>query len=396
MVRILNPKNSANPINHGSGFSTTAIHAGQEPEQLTGAVTVPIYQTTTYAQHTLGEHVKYDYGRTINPTREALETNLAALENGTHGFAFASGMSAIAAAMSLVKPGDHVIAGSDMYGGSYRYFSKILEPLGVEFSYVDMRQIGLIGPIISPKTRLIYAETPTNPMMNLTDLGALATLAKERGLMTIVDNTFMSPYLQNPLDFGIDIVVHSSTKYIGGHSDVIGGAVITSNAEYAAQIKFYQNAYGAVPSPFDCWLLLRSVKTLALRMRAHCENAQIIADRLHADGRLKAIYYPGLASHPQHDLAKSQMKDFGGMISIETGSLDAAKRFTSALKYFTLGESLGGVESRVWHPVSMTHGSVPEERRKELGITEGLVRLSVGVEDVEDLLKDVERGLAAL
>ncbi len=378
------------------GFSTKAIHAGQDPESVTGAVTVPIFQTSTYAQHELGEHVKYDYGRTINPTREALETNLAALENGKYGFSFSSGMSAIAAAMSLVKPGDHVVAGTDMYGGTYRYFSRILSEVGVEFTYVDMRDIENVRTAIGPKTRLVYSETPTNPMMNLTDLAALGALAKEKGLISIVDNTFMSPYLQNPLDFGIEIVVHSATKYIGGHSDVIGGAVVTSNAEHAEKIKFYQNAYGAVPAPFDCWLLLRSVKTLALRMRAHCENAQIIADRLHADGRLKQVYYPGLASHPQHELAKRQMKDFGGMISIETGSLEAAKRFTSALQYFTLGESLGGVESLVCHPVSMTHGSVPEERRRELGITDGLVRLSVGVEDVADLIEDIERGLAAL
>jgi cystathionine gamma-lyase len=379
-----------------SGFSTTAIHAGQEPEQLTGAVTVPIYQSTTYAQHVLGEHVKYDYGRTINPTREALETNLAALENGTFGFSFASGMAAIAAALSLVKPGDHVIAGKDMYGGTYRYFSKILEPMGITFSFVDMSRVEEIRHTISPKTRLIYAETPTNPMMNLTDLAALGKLAKEHNLISVVDNTFMSPYLQNPLDFGIGIALHSATKYIGGHSDVLGGAIVTSNSEYAEKVKFYQNACGAVPSPFDCWLLLRSVKTLALRMRAHCDNAQIIAERLTSDDRIKAVYYPGLATHPQHELALSQMKGFGGMISLETGSQENARAFTGALKYFTLGESLGGVESLVCHPVTMTHGSVPEERRRELGITPGLVRLSVGVEDVEDLLEDIERGLAAL
>jgi cystathionine gamma-lyase len=378
------------------GFSTTAIHAGQEPEARTGAVTVPIFQTTTYAQHTLGEHVKYDYGRTINPTREAWETSIAALENGKFGFAFASGMSAIAAALSLVKPGDHVIAGSDMYGGTYRYFSKILEPTGVQFSYVDMGHIGQISPMISPKTRLIYAETPTNPMMNLTDLAALGKLGKAKGILTIVDNTFMSPYLQNPLDFGIDVVLHSATKYIGGHSDVLGGALVTSNAEIAEKIKFYQNAYGAVPAPFDCWLLLRSVKTLALRMRAHCENAQIIAERLHADERVQKVYYPGLSGHPQYHLGLQQMKGSGGIVSVELGSLENARKFTGALKYFTLGESLGAVESLVCHPLTMTHASVPEERRKELGITAGLVRLSAGIEDAKDLLEDIERGLSAL
>jgi cystathionine beta-lyase/cystathionine gamma-synthase len=378
------------------GFSTTAIHAGQEPEPRTGAVTVPIFQSTTYAQHALGEHVKYDYGRTINPTREAWETSIAALENGTFGFAFASGMSTIAAALSLIKPGQHVIAGSDMYGGTYRYFSKILETSGIEFSFVPMDHIHSIERAIKANTRLIYAETPTNPMMNLTDLGALGVLAREREIMTIVDNTFMSPYLQNPLDFGINIVLHSVTKYIGGHSDVIGGAMVTSSAEIAEKIKFYQNAYGAVPSPFDCWLLLRSVKTLALRMRAHCENAQMIAERLAADPRVKKVYYPGLSSHPQHQLALLQMKGFGGMVSVETGSLKNAKKFTGALHYFTLGESLGAVESLVCHPLTMTHASVPEQRRQELGITEGLVRLSVGVEDIGDLLEDIENGLNAL
>ncbi len=378
------------------GFSTTAIHTGQEPEPRTGAVVVPIFQTTTYAQHTLGEHVKYDYGRTINPTREAWETNIAALEHGKFGFAFASGMSTIAAALSLIKPGQHVIAGSDMYGGTYRYFSKILEASGVEFSFVHMDHIHSIERAIKSNTRLIYAETPTNPMMNLTDLGALGTLARERDLMTIVDNTFMSPYLQNPLDFGIDIVLHSATKYIGGHSNVIGGALVTSNAVIAEKIKFYQNAYGAVPSPFDCWLLLRSVKTLALRMRAHCENAQIIAERLSSDARVSKVYYPGLSSHPKHELATRQMKGFGGIVSVELGSLENARKFTGALKYFTLGESLGAVESLVCHPLTMTHASVPEERRKELGITEGLIRLSVGVEEISDLLEDIESGLNAV
>jgi len=378
------------------GFSTKAIHAGQEPEKLTGAVTVPIYQSTTYAQHTLGEHVKYDYGRTINPTREAWETSIAALENGKFGYAFATGMSAIAAAMSVTKPGEHVIAGSDMYGGTYRYFSKILEPLGVEFSYVHMGEIEDIKGHIKKNTRLIYAETPTNPMMNLTDLRALGVLAKNAGLLTIVDNTFMSPYLQQPLDLGIEIVVHSATKYLGGHSDVLGGAVVTSNTEIAEKIKFYQNAYGAVPSPFDCWLLLRSVKTLALRMDAHSRNARIIAGHLAKDHQIKKIFYPGLPTHPQHDLARAQMKDFGGMISIDTGSIENARKFTGALKYFTLGESLGGVESLVCHPLTMTHGSVPEARRNELGITPGLVRLSVGVEDVADLMEDIERGLEAI
>jgi len=378
------------------GFSTKAIHIGQEPEERPGAVTAPIFQTSTYAQQDLGEHVKYDYGRTINPTREALEKNLAALENGKYGFSFASGMSAIAAALSLVKSGDHVIAGSDMYGGSYRYFSRVLSEYGVTFSYVDMRNVENILGEIKPNTKLIYSETPTNPMMNLTDLKALSVLAKEHNLKTVVDNTFMSPYLQNPLDLGIDVVVHSVTKYLGGHSDLIGGAVITSNPAIAEHLKFYQNSVGAIQSPFDCWLLLRSVKTLALRMDAHCKNALAIATFLSKDLRIKKVHYPGLASHPQHELAKKQMRGFGGMISVETGGLERAKAFTKALKIFTLGESLGGVESLVCHPLTMTHASVPEARRNELGITPGLVRLSCGVEDLDDLIADVTNGLNAL
>ncbi len=378
------------------GFSTTAIHTGQEPEKVTGAVTVPIFQSTTYAQHELGEHVKYDYGRTINPTREAWETSISALEHGKYGFAFSSGMSAIAAALSLVKPREHVIAGNDMYGGTYRYFSKLLEPVGIEFSYVDMTRPENVSKAIRPNTRLIYCETPTNPMMSLIDLAAVGQLGRDREVMTVVDNTFATPYLQNPLDRGIDMVLHSVTKYLGGHSDVLGGAIVTSHPDIAEHLKFYQNSYGAVPSPFDCWLLLRSVKTLALRMRAHCENAQILADKLAADGRVKRVYYPGLATHPQHELAVQQMKDFGGMVSVETGSLENARKFTDALRYFTLGESLGGVESLVCHPRTMTHASVPEARRNELGITPGLIRLSVGVEDIGDLTEDIDRGLSAL
>ncbi len=379
-----------------SGFRTKAIHVGQEPEQVTGAVTVPIFQTSTYAQPELGAPVQFDYARTINPTRLAFERNIAALENGKHGYAFASGMSAIAAALSLVKSGDHVIAASDMYGGSYRYFTRILSEYGIEFSFVDMHDISHIAPAIKANTKLIYTETPTNPMMNLVDLEALGKVAKEKGLISIVDNTFMSPYLQNPLDYGIDIVVHSVTKYIGGHSDLVGGVVVTSSDAIAEKIKFYQNSAGAIQGPMDSWLLLRSVKTLALRMDAHCANASAIAQYLSTHPKVKAVYYPGLASHPQHDLAKKQMRGFGGMISLETGSLENAKKFASKLEVFVLGESLGGVESLVCHPVSMTHGSVPADRRAKLGITEGLVRLSCGIENVEDLLADVERGLDAI
>ncbi len=377
-------------------FRTNAIHIGQEPEQVTGAVAVPVFQTSTYAQQELGGHPQFDYARTINPTRLALEKNLAALENGKFGYCFASGMAAITAALSLVKSGDHVIAGSDMYGGSYRYFSKILSNYGITFSYVDMRDLQNVKNAITPNTKLIYCETPTNPMMNLTDLAELSAIAKEHQCISVVDNTFMSPYFQNPLDLGIDIVVHSATKYLGGHSDVIGGAVVTIDATLAEKIKFYQNSAGAVPGPWDCWLLLRSVKTLAIRMDAHSANAMKIATMLESHPKMKGVHYPGLPSHPQHTLAKKQMRGFGGMIAIETGSLDAAKRFASALTVFTLGESLGGVESLVCHPVTMTHGSIEPARRAELGITDGLVRLSVGIEDIEDLIDDINRGLDAI
>lgn len=379
-----------------SGFSTKAIHVGQEPEAVTGAVTVPVFQTSTYAQKELGESVQFDYARTINPTRLALEKNLAALENGEFGYCFSSGMSAIAAAMSLVKSGDHVIAAGDMYGGSYRYFSRILSAYNIEFSYVDMRDMANIDHAVKPNTKLIYSETPTNPMMNLTDLAALADFAKKHKLTSIVDNTFMSPYFQNPLDFGIDIVMHSVTKYIGGHSDLVGGCLITSRADIAEKIKFYQNSAGAVPGPWDCWLLLRSVKTLAVRMQAHNANAMGIAEYLSKHPKVKKVNYPGLPSHPQHELAKKQMRGFGGMISFETGSLENAKRFARALQIFTLGESLGGVESLCCHPVTMTHGSVPPERRLELGITDGLVRLSCGIEDYNDLHDDIKQALEAM
>ncbi len=379
-----------------SKFRTRAIHDGQEPEAITGAVAVPVFQTSTYAQSELGGHPQFDYARTINPTRLALEKSLASLENGKYGYCFSSGMAAIAATLSLVKAGDHVVAGHDMYGGSYRYFSKVLNNYDISFTYVDMRDPANIEKAITPKTKLIYSETPTNPMMNLTDLTALAEIARKHNCMSAVDNTFMSPYLQNPIDHGIDIVLHSATKYIGGHSDVIGGAVVTSNDMAAEQIKFYQNSAGGVPGPWDVWLLLRSIKTLAIRMDAHNSNAMKIAEFLSRQSKIKSVFYPGLPSHPQHELAKKQMRGFGGMISIETGSLEAAKRFASALTVFTLGESLGGVESLICHPVTMTHGSVPPERRAELGITDGLVRLSVGIEDIDDLLADISTAIDAI
>jgi cystathionine beta-lyase/cystathionine gamma-synthase len=381
------------------GFATTAIHTGQEPDALTGAVTVPLYQTSTYAQEEIGKHKGFEYARTHNLTRAKWEENLAALEGGTHAFAFASGLAAIDTVMKLLSAGDHVIAAEDMYGGTFRLFDKILRRFGVEFSYVDMTNVANIEAAITPKTRMIYTETPTNPMMMLTDLAAVAQLAKQKGagnILTIVDNTFMSPYFQRPLTLGADIVIHSATKYLGGHSDLVHGIVATNNAAVAEQLKFLQNAAGAVPGPFECWLCLRSVKTLAVRMRQHEANALAIAKFCESHPAVKKVYYPGLAAHPQHALAKQQMSGFGAMISLELGSKERAVAFSRAIKVFTLAESLGGVESLVCYPVAMTHGSVPPETRAKLGITEGLVRLSVGIEDVEDLLDDLKHAFDAL
>lgn len=377
-------------------FSTKQIHAGQHPEHTTGAVITPIFQTSTYSNAKLGDSKGFDYGRTINPTRITLEKNLAALENGTYGFCFSSGMAAIQAIISMFNPGDHVICTNNVYGGTYRIFEQVIKNYGIEFSYVDTSSSKLIRDAIKDNTKFIYVETPTNPMLNITDLVELKKIASEKGIMTCVDNTFMSPYFQNPLDFGIDIVVHSSTKYINGHSDVIGGCVITSDDKIAEKIKFLQNSIGAVPSPFDCWLVLRSTKTLAQRMKAHNENAVAISDMLSNDSRVGKVFYPGLKSHPQYETAVSQMRGFGGIISIELGSYDAAVKFCNGLKIFQIAESLGGVESLVCHPVSMTHGSVPKQLREEFGLTDGLVRLSVGIEDVEDLMDDIKNALSAI
>ena len=383
-------------LSDNARFATKAIHIGQEPDELTGAVTVPLYQTSTYAQEAIGKHKGFEYARTQNPTRFAWEDNMAALEEGVDAFAFASGLAAIDAVMKLLKSGDHVVMAEDMYGGTFRLFDKILRNFGLEFSAVDMRDEQAIRAAIQPNTRMLYTETPTNPMMSITDIRMVAGVAKETGAMLVVDNTFATPYFQRPLTLGADIVLHSATKYLGGHSDLIHGIVVTSSTDIAERLRFIQNAAGAVPGPFECWLLLRSSKTLALRMRQHAENAMQIARVLSENTSLKAVYYPGLPSHPQHALAASQMSGFGGIISIDLGSLDKAKAFTSALKIFTLGESLGGVESLVCHPVSMTHGSIPVEQRLRLGITDGLVRLSVGVEDFADLLEDVQNALKTI
>ena len=377
-------------------FSTKQIHAGQHPEATTGAVITPIFQTSTYSNAKLGDSKGFDYGRTINPTRITLEKNLAALENGSHGFCFSSGMAAIQAIISMFNPGDHVICTNNVYGGTYRLFEQVIKNYGIEFSYVDTSDSKLIREAVKDNTKFIYVETPTNPMLNITDLAELKKIASEKGIITCVDNTFMSPYFQNPLDFGMDIVVHSSTKYINGHSDVIGGCVITSDDKIAEKIKFLQNSIGAVPSPFDCWLVLRSTKTLAQRMRAHNENAVALSDMLSNDSRVGKVFYPGLKSHPQYEAAVSQMRGFGGIISIELGSYDAAVKFCNGLRIFQIAESLGGVESLVCHPVSMTHASVPKQLREEFGLTDGLVRLSVGIEDCEDLMDDIKNALSAI
>lgn len=376
-------------------FSTKAIHAGQQPDPSTGAVITPIYSTSTYANEEFGVSKGFDYGRTINPTRLALEQNLAALENTKYGFCFSSGMGAIHAVASLLSGGEHVILTNNVYGGTFRIFDKIFKRYGLEFSWVDTSDENEIKRALRKNTKMIYVETPSNPMLTLTDLEYVSHFAKENNLISVCDNTFMSPYFQNPVDFGIDIVLHSTTKYINGHSDVIGGAVLTSNEDYADRIKFIQNSVGAVPSPFDAFLILRSTKTLALRMERHNENALRIANELEKNysKKIKKIYYPGLESHPQYALARKQMRGFGGIISIDLGSFDKAKIFFNNLKIFARAESLGGVESLACHPVSMTHGSIPKEEREKFGLTDGLIRLSVGVEDYEDLMEDVVESL---
>lgn len=375
------------------GFLTDSIHAGQTADPTTGAVITPIYQTSTYAQEELGVSKGFDYGRTINPTRVALENNIASLEKGKFGLAFSSGMSAIQAVAGLLSSGDHVIVSNNVYGGTFRFFDKIMRRYGLTFSWVDTSDLKNITAAITKETKMIYVETPTNPMLTITDLKAVAEIGKKHKFITVVDNTFMSPYFQRPLEFGIDIVLHSTTKYINGHSDVIGGIIVTSAQELHDKLRFLQNAIGGVPSPFDCWLVMRSTKTLALRMRQHNENAIQMANFLNGHNKVKKVYYPGLASHPQHELAKKQMSGFGGMISIELGSLENGKNLLRHVKIFALAESLGGVESLICHPASMTHGSVPLEDRLKLNLTDGLVRLSVGCEDAEDLINDIKNAL---
>ena len=378
------------------GPSTRAIHAGQKPDAMSGAIMTPLYLTSTYVHEEFGVHRGYEYARGKNPTREALERNVAALEGATHGFAFGSGMGCLTSIMLLFKSGDHIIVGENVYGGTYRLFDKLLQQFGLTFTYVDTRDPQRIADAVTPATRALMLESPTNPLMRLTDLAAAASIAKRAGALTIVDNTFATPIFQRPLETGADIVWHSSTKYLNGHSDMIGGIAVTSNEELATRLQFILNAAGAVPGPFDAWLCLRGTKTLAIRMKAHDANGRVIgawlAERLGHEG----VLYAGLESHPQHALAARQMSGFGGMISIELGTRERVKTMLDRVRLFSLAESLGGVESLISHPASMTHASVEPVRRATLGITEGLVRLSVGVEDADDLLGDLEQALAGL
>jgi cystathionine beta-lyase/cystathionine gamma-synthase len=378
------------------GFATDAIHVGQEPDPATGAIIVPIYQTSTYVQEELGKHKGYEYARTANPTRSALERNLACLEGGRHGYAFASGMAAINALMTLLKSGDHVVASHNLYGGSFRLFERVLKDFGLSFSYANTSRLEDVERAIQPSTRLLYVETPTNPVMEITDIAAAASLAHRRGLLLAVDNTFMSPYFQRPLELGADFVLHSTTKYLNGHSDGVGGAIVLNDDALSERLKFLQNAAGAILGPFDSWLILRGVKTLAVRMRQHDANGQAIARFLAAHPKVQKVYYPGLPTHPQHELARRQMKGFGGMIAFETGSLENAKAVLRSVRICSLAESLGGVETLISHPATMTHASVPAEARERLGITGGLVRISAGIEDVEDLIADLDQALAQI
>ena len=375
--------------------ATKFIHAGAEPDPSTGAIMTPIYQTSTYVQAAPGKNKGYEYARSQNPTRKALEDALAIIENGKYGLAFSSGVAATDAVIKLLAPGDEVIAASDMYGGTYRLFTKIFEKFGIRFHYVDMHDAGNVKKYITGKTKLIWTETPTNPLMNICDIGAIASIAKQHNILVCVDNTFASPYLQNPLDLGADIVMHSSTKYLGGHSDVIQGALIMNDTALREQLYFIQKSCGAVPGPMDCFLVLRGIKTLHVRMKQHCENGKIIANWLRNHPKIGKVYWPGFEDHPGYGIAKKQMRDFGGMLSftLTDDSIDNAMRVLSSTKLFSLAESLGGVESLINHPASMTHASIPREERIKNGLTDSLIRLSIGIEDAEDLTDDLKQAI---
>jgi cystathionine gamma-lyase len=388
MTRIL-------PNDHQHGFGTRSVHAGQIIEPLAGAVMTPIYQTSTYVQTGLGKHRGYEYARTQNPTREALERNVASLEGATHGFAFASGLAALDAVLKLFKSCDHIVCGENVYGGSHRLMERVYGNLGIRATFVDMRDMGNIERALTPATRMVYCETPTNPMMNLTDLAAVGDLAQAHGYLYVVDNTFATPYFQRPLEYGADVVLHSTTKYLNGHSDMVGGLLVTSRDDVAERLGFIQNASGGVPGPMDCWLALRGIKTLPLRMRQHDFNGRRVAEWLTRQPMVTKVYYPGLPSHPQHELACRQMSGFGGMISLDLGNAGRAQRFVEKTRIFVLAESLGGVESLIGHPASMTHASVPPAMREAMGLTDSLVRLSCGVEDADDLIEDLDQALRA-
>ena len=376
-------------------LGTRAVHAGVVPDPLAGAVMPPIYQTSTYIQDGLGRHKGYEYARTKNPTREALERNVAALEGGKHGFAFGSGLAAVDAVLKLLSAGDHVVSGENVYGGTHRQMTHIWARPGLAFSFVDGGDLDAVAGAVTAATKIVYAETPTNPMLRLCDLAATGEIAKRAGALLVVDNTFATPCFQRPLELGADIVLHSTTKYLNGHSDMVGGMLVTQRDDLAERLGFIQNSSGAVPGPLDCWLALRGIKTLPLRMRQHDGNGRRIAEWLSHHPRVRGVNYPGLPSHPQHDLACRQMSGYGGMMSVELGDPAFARRVVERTRVFALAESLGGVESLIGHPATMTHASVPPELRRKMGLTDSLIRLSVGIEDVEDLVEDLDQALAA-
>lgn len=378
------------------GFSTRAVHAGQKPDPRTGSVSVPIYQTSTYVQNRLGEGAEYEYARAQNPTRAALEEQVAQLERGFSGHAFASGMAAIACLMTVVKAGDHVVVSQNVYGGTYRYFTRILERYGLSFSWIDTSDLGAVEASLRPETRMVYIETPTNPAMDITDIPAVSELAHAHGARVAVDNTFLSPYIQRPLELGADFVVHSATKFLNGHSDSIGGVLIGTSPEDKEWFALVQKSAGAILSPFDCFLIMRGIKTLAVRMERHESNARRIVEYLVSHPKVERVLYPGLPDHPGHEVQKRQASGFGSMTTIELGSFEAAKSLLDRMRVMSLAESLGGVESLISHPATMTHASIPPDRQDRLGLTQGMVRISVGIEDVEDLLADLDQGLAAV
>jgi cystathionine beta-lyase/cystathionine gamma-synthase len=380
-------------LRDNAGFSTICIHAGQVPDPSTGAIITPIYQTSTYVQDALGQHKGYEYARTQNPTRAALEANIAAIEGGRAAFAFASGMAAEGAVMTLLQSGDHVVVTDNTYGGTYRLFERVLRKYQLDFTYVDTSDVSRIEAAIRPATKMLFLESPTNPVLRLTDLAAACSVAHAHGVIVVVDNTFASPYVQRPIEFGADLVVHSTTKFLNGHSDSVGGIVVAVRDDHVEWLRFVQNAEGAILGPMDAWLVLRGTKTLPIRMERHNANAQALAEFLAAHPRVPRVLYPGLPSHPQHELARRQMRGFGGLISLQLGSLDNARLVLNGVRLMALAESLGGVETLISHPATMTHGSVPAERRQEIGISDDLVRISVGIEDIEDLIADISQAL---